>query len=178
VALPGGRIYVYTGLMRAAQDESELIAVIAHEVAHVTRRHIASQLVTMFGIQTLASMVLGENPGLVTQLAAGVAAQGYMLQFGREAEREADEVGLGYVVAAGWDPHGYVSFFSRLAEEEAEGADIPVFLRSHPAPLERVENARRMIAELETVPDHDGRERYQRVRERIGRPELARGAAR
>ena len=117
VALPGGRIYVYTGLMRAAQDEAELVAVLAHEVAHVTRRHIASQLVAMFGVQTLAGMVLGENPGMVQQLAAGVAAQGYMLQFGREAEREADEVGLQYVVEAGWDPHGYVSFFNRLVDQ-------------------------------------------------------------
>lgn len=172
VALPGGHIYVYTGLMQAAQDEAELVAVLAHEVAHVTRRHIASQLVTMFGIQTLAGMVLGENPGQIQALAAGVAAQGYMLQFSREAEREADEVGLEYVVQSGWDPHGYVSFFSKLAEEDV---DVPLFLRSHPAPMERVANARRVIGELETVPDHAGRESYQRVRQRLDRIEVARG---
>jgi beta-barrel assembly-enhancing protease len=172
VALPGGYIYVYTGLMQMAQDEAELVAVLAHEVAHVTRRHIASQLVAMFGIQTVTAMVLGDDPGMVQQLAAGVAAQGYMLQFGREAEREADEVGLRYVVEAGWDPHGYVSFFSRLSEYDV---DIPVFLRSHPAPRERVANARRVIAELETVPDRAGRETYQQVRERLEQPRVARG---
>jgi beta-barrel assembly-enhancing protease len=173
VALPGGHIYVYTGLMRVAQDEAELVAVLAHEVAHVTRRHIASQLVALFGIQTLTGMVLGDDPGMVAQLAAGVATQGYMLEFGREAEREADEVGLRYVVDAGWDPHGYVSFFSRLAQEDV---DVPVFLRSHPAPRDRVANARRVIGELETVPDHDGRDTYQRMRERLGAPALAWGS--
>jgi beta-barrel assembly-enhancing protease len=171
VALPGGHIYVYTGLMQMAQDEAELVAVLAHEIAHVTRRHIASQLVAMFGIEALTGMVLGNDPGMVQQLAAGVATQGYMLQFSREAEREADEVGLSYVVDAGWDPHGYVSFFSRLAEEDV---DVPVFLRSHPAPLDRVANAREHIADLETVPDHDGRERYREMLQRLDGTAVAR----
>ena len=65
-ALPGGYIYMYTGLLKKASNEAEIVAVLGHEVAHVTQRHIAKRLVAAYGIQSIASVALGKNPGLLS----------------------------------------------------------------------------------------------------------------
>jgi len=161
-AIPGGNIYVYTGLLRAADSEAELASVLAHEIAHVTQRHIAERMVTQLGLQTVVALALGQNAGLLTQLASSIGAQGFLLKHSRDAERESDEVGMRYVVQAGYDPHGYVSFFSKLADMQ-QGGGMPTILQTHPDPEERVENAEELIAEMETVPQFTGRERYQRI---------------
>lgn len=160
-AMPGGDIYVYTGLLKAADTEAELMSVLAHEVAHVTERHIAEQLVTQYGLQALASAALGNNPGVVSQLVASVAGQGYLLKFSRSAESEADASGLRYLVRAGYDPQGFVSFFQTL--ERQGGARPPEFLASHPSPENRITAAREMIGELRRPPTKTGRERYQKM---------------
>lgn len=170
VALPGGNIYVYSGLLREAESEAELVAVLAHEVAHVAERHIASQLVTTFGLQLVTQMALGQQVTQLEALVANIGTQGAMLGFSRTAEREADDFGLRYVTAAGWDPHGYVSFFSKLAEEDV---DVPIFLRSHPPPEDRVANAQQFIAQLPRVPQRTGEQRYQRMMDQLERTEVA-----
>ncbi len=170
VTLPGGEIYVYSGLLEAADSEAELVAVLAHEVAHVAERHIASQLVTQYGLQTLAGLALGAEPGQIQQLVAAIVAQGTMLQFSRDAEREADELGLYYVVSAGWSPQGYVDFFQKLAREDVPA---PSFLRSHPAPDERVRHARELMSQFERLPERTGRERYQDMMRSLRSPEVA-----
>jgi predicted Zn-dependent protease len=173
-AIPGGHIYVYTGLLRAARDEAELMGVLGHEVAHVTRRHIAQQLTAQFGAETLLSLIgsSGGLTGLVGQLAGSVGAQGFLLKYSRDAERDADHVGLAYEARAGWDPHGMIDFFSML-ERQGDRGGAPSFLLTHPEPGERVENARERIEELQPVPDNRGRERYQRMVARLGGPSSA-----
>lgn len=152
-AMPGGFIYVYTGLIVAAKNESELIAVMGHEVAHVTRRHIAQRLVAMYGAQSLAAIALGNNPGLVGEIVAGVAANGYLLKHSRDAERDADAVGIRWVTGAGISPEGYVTFFQTLAKQ---GGSPPALLSSHPDPGERVQNARDFISKLSNPPKSTG----------------------
>lgn len=168
-AIPGGHIYVYTGLLRAARDEAELMGVLGHEVAHVTRRHIAQQLTAQFGADALLAMVgsAGGLTGLVGQLAGSVASQGFMLKYSRDAERDADHVGLKYEADAGWDPHGMIDFFSMLERQRA-GGGVPSFLLTHPEPGERVENARARIAELDSVPRRRNPERYRRMISGLG----------
>lgn len=137
-ALPGGPIYVYSGLIQAADSEAELASVLAHEVGHVTERHAAAQLGTQFGLQTLAGLALGNNPGQLQQLATGIAAQGYMMRHSRDAEREADSDGLAYLIKAGYDPKAMPAFFRKL--ERIAGGNpnaIESFFASHPAPGER-----------------------------------------
>jgi beta-barrel assembly-enhancing protease len=167
-AIPGGDIYVYTGLLKLVDDESELMGVLGHEVAHVTRRHIAQQLTTQFGIQALAAIALGQNAGLLTQLATAAASQGALLKYSRDHERDADYIGLKYEADAGWDPHGMMRFFAKMEELGGSGSRMPTFLLTHPAPDERVENAEERIAELGNVPNETGRERYQQLLPRLG----------
>lgn len=168
-AIPGGRIYVYTGLLKAMKDEAELMGVLGHEVAHVTRRHIAQQLTAQYGAEALTSLIgsFGGITGLVGQLAGNVASQGFLLKYSRDQEREADHVGVAYEARAGWDPHGMADFF-RTLQEETGGARAPSFLLTHPNPEERVENVRERIEELQPVPDRRNPERYRRMIAGIG----------
>jgi predicted Zn-dependent protease len=141
-ALPGGYIYVYTGLLKKAENESEIAAVMGHEISHVTRRHIAQRLTAMYGISALASVALGKNPGLLAELVANVAANGYLLKHSRDAERDSDAYGMRYMVAAGYSPVGYATFFTKLAQSPSP----PAIVSSHPNPRERVANAQKRIA--------------------------------
>lgn len=167
-AIPGGDIYVYTGLLKLVEDEAELMGVLGHEVAHVTRRHIAQQLTTQFGLQALSAIALGQNAGLLTQLATAAASQGALLKYSRDHERDADHVGLKYEADAGWDPHGMVEFFAKMEQLGGSGGRMPTFLLTHPSPDERIENAEERIEELGRVPNERGRERYQQLLQRLG----------
>lgn len=171
VALPGGYIYVFSGLMLAVEDEAELAGVLAHEVAHVTRRHIAQQLVAQLGLEVLVGLALGQDPGLVRQLATAVAAQGVFTRFSRDHEREADFYGVQYLSRAGWSPHSYARFFDKLARA-GEAPAVLAFLQTHPAPSERAENARALIAQMTRVPTFTGERRLEhfvsRIETRVG----------
>lgn len=160
-AIPGGHIFVTTGLLQSAETEAELIAVLGHEVAHVTQRHIAERMVAVYGISTLTSLALGEEAGMLEQMAVDLLAQGYLLKHSRDDEREADEVGMEFVVDAGYSPSGYVAFFERLAKQPQP----PAILSSHPNPEERAQNARQAIERLDqAVVERDvHRQRYQEM---------------
>ncbi len=137
-ALPGGHIYVYSGLIRAADNEAELASVLGHEVGHVTERHAARALGAQFGLQTLAQLALGQNPGMVSQIASGIAAQGYMSRHSRDAERQADTEGLQFLTRAGYDPAAMSSFFKKLQKLSGSNPNaLEEFFASHPNPGER-----------------------------------------
>jgi predicted Zn-dependent protease len=141
-ALPGGFVYITRGIMAHFNSEAELVAVMAHEIGHVTARHSASQM----SKQQLAT--LGLSVGMVVEpsLAAfGDLAQMGMgllfLRFSRDDERQADDLGLRYVVRNGYDPHALTEVFEVLARvsEEGEGERLPGWLSTHPDPEDRVE---------------------------------------
>ena len=163
-AIPGGHIYVYSGLILAAENEAELVGVLGHEVAHVTERHVAERLVTAYGLEALTSMALGQNSGQVGQIVAGALGQGYLLKYGRDQERESDQVGLGYVLGSGYNPKGMVTFFQKLA---ANSASVPTFLSSHPDPGERAQRLSQLIAQRGNVPSNMGGASFQQVRASI-----------
>ncbi|MCM5570659.1 M48 family metalloprotease [Burkholderiaceae bacterium FT117] len=147
-ALPGGFIGVHSGLIVAAQSESELASVVAHEIGHVTQRHIARMLardrqtsVVMLASLVLAALAASSNP----QAAMGVASLGstiarqQMLGFSRDAEREADRIGLDMLIEGGYDANGMVGFLGRLQQAGRlyeNGA--PDYLRTHPVTSERM----------------------------------------
>ena len=153
-AVPGGAIYVNTGLILAARDASELAGVIAHEIGHVTARHTAEQYNTQRGTSVVATIlkfviyILVGNPYLANagELATDVAGQAYLSTFGREAEREADELAVETMANAGYDPHGLVRMFETLQAEARSGVGLPQFLSTHPTDAERIQNARQNIA--------------------------------
>lgn len=142
-AMPGGQIYFYSGLLLRAESEAEVMSVMCHEVAHVTERHIAQSLVARYGVSVLVGAALGENPGVVQQLVAGLAANGAMLKFGRTHEKEADRVGVRYLLRADYDPRGFIEFFERM-----QSVPRPLsYLSNHPHPERRIELVRQQIAD-------------------------------
>jgi predicted Zn-dependent protease len=147
-ALPGGFIGVHSALVLAAQNESELASVMAHEIGHVAQRHIARMLgkQRQDALIPLASMVLAalaasSSPDASIALmmgGQGVAMQ-RQLNFSRDAEREADRVGLSILQDSGFDTSGMVSFFGRLqTASRAYNDSAPAYLRSHPLTTERI----------------------------------------
>ena len=149
-ALPGGFFYVNTGLIMAADSESELAGVMAHEIAHVAARH-ATRNMTKGQIWNMASIPLifiGGPVGFAVQEAAGLAVPMGFLKFSRDAEREADLLGIEYEYKAGYDPTSFVNFFEKLkAQEKHKQNFISKAFSSHPMTADRVERAQHEIAE-------------------------------
>ncbi len=145
-ATPGGRIYVYTGLLLAARNEAEVAGVVGHEMGHVVARHTARQLVAAKGLELVAGMALGEQPNEIAALTAALAGKGGMLAYGREMEREADSYGVKYAAAAGYDPDALATFFQML-QGKGDVPELLAFLSTHPPSAERVQNIRATIAQ-------------------------------
>jgi len=162
---PGGQVYFYSGLLAEADNTAEVMGVMCHEVAHVTERHIAQRLVAQYGVQALAAAALGDDPGLVGQLAASIGAQGFLLKYSRDAERQADRSGFSYMTRTSYDPQGFVSFFERL---QSKGGSPPPFLSSHPSPGERIENIRGLMQKRSDLPTETGEERHRAIVQRLG----------
>jgi predicted Zn-dependent protease len=146
-ATPGGYLYVYTGLLAAANNEAELAGVMGHETGHVVARHAARNLITAYGLEAAVALAGGQNPGLLTQLSTSIAANGLFLAHSRADETEADEYGVRYLSAAGYDPNGIVSFFNTLAAKEGQMPGIMKFLSTHPPSADRVAHLQQYIAE-------------------------------
>lgn len=148
IALPGGYIFVFSGLLRVAQSEAEVAGVLAHEIAHVVERHVAAQLVTAYGIQSLRELLLGNDRSLIGVAIGDLATRGAFGAFSRTAEREADRLAIRTLIRAGHDPRGYVTFFERLAKGNGRSGAFARFVSSHPDPAERAARARALIREL------------------------------
>lgn len=144
----GGYIGVNTGLILAAQSESELASVLAHEMAHVTQRHLARQVAQQrqVSVATMIAMAMAifaarsnsqvATAALATSQAAGIQSQ---LAFSRDFEREADRVGFDILTRSGFDAQGMVAFFERLQRSgRVYENNAPVYLRTHPLTLDRI----------------------------------------
>lgn len=161
---PGGDIYIYSGLIKAAENEAELVGVIAHEVGHVTNRHIAEKLVASYGLQTLLDAALGKNAGTLAQLGASLGAQGYLLKYGRDQESQADRSALEYMTRAGYNPQGFITFFQKLQAQGGGGIEL---LSSHPLPKSRIDQARTVIGRMDNKPTNLGRARLQEMKKKL-----------
>lgn len=146
-ATPGGFIYVYTGLLMAADSDAEIAGVLGHEAAHVTERHSARALVNQYGIESVTQLALGKNAGLLSQISSQIAGQGLMLANSRSAENEADHAGAIFSNKAGFDPRGLTTFFAKLKAQQGQTPAVMTFLSTHPDPGERVKNVNKIIAE-------------------------------
>jgi predicted Zn-dependent protease len=148
-ALPGGYIYVYTGLMKHVDDEAELAAVLAHEVGHVAARHSAERLSQMYGYQFIASLVLGENPNVYAELFSNIFSSTGFLYFGRQNEYEADRLGAKYLNAAGYDVGGMVDLMGKLKDLEGrEPSKFEEWLSTHPPTSERLAQVQTYVTTL------------------------------
>ena len=138
--VPGGLVYVNTGLIEQSGSAGELAGAIAHEVAHGIERHGTQRLSKANEANLIAGAVLGSNPGAVETIAAQIAAQGTFASFSRADEREADVVGVQLMAKAGYDPEGLADLLERLAAEEG-GGGVALF-RSHPLSSDRMQTVR------------------------------------
>ena len=177
-ALPGGFIGVNSGLLQTMDTESELAAVVAHEVGHVTQRHIAravqaqsrqsiSTMAAMLGAILIGALAGGGDaaPGLIT-LAQGAAMQ-QQINFTRMEEVEADSVGIGYMSAAGFDPNAVAAVWSgQMRRDGLDLSEIPDLLKTHPVDRARIAAARSRAAQLPKQHVADS-PTFELVRERV-----------
>jgi predicted Zn-dependent protease len=152
-ALPGGFFYVNSGLILRAQEESELAGVMAHEISHVTARHGTKNATKgeLMQLATIPLILLGPGgwAGYGMYEGLNLAIPVTYLKFSRDAEREADFLGLQYMYKAGYDPNSYVTFFERiLSDEKRRPGTIPKVFSSHPPTPERIENTQKEIARI------------------------------
>lgn len=156
-AMPGGYVGVHSGLIAASRTESELGAVIAHELSHVTQRHIARRVAAAQGInlRTTAMVLAGllissQNPqagmaAATSGMASGIDSQ---LAYSRDHEREADRVGMRILARARLDPMGMPDFFRVLMDDSRYRSTPPAFLSTHPLTQARIADATSMAAQL------------------------------
>ena len=152
-ALPGGFFYVNSGLILHAQEESELAGVMAHEISHVTARHGTKNATKgeLMQLATIPLILLGPGgwAGYGIYQGLNLAIPVTYLKFSRDAEREADFLGLQYMYKAGYDPNSYVTFFERIqADEKRRPGTIPKVFSTHPPTPERIENTQKEIARI------------------------------
>ena len=136
-AAPGGYLYFYTGFLKYAASEAELAGVMAHEIGHADHRHSTNSLTKLYGFQFMLSVVLGQNPSQLTQIASQLALNGVALDFSRDDEYEADASAVTYITSIqhlrNYDPTAIVDFFDRMkADSLTQSSGSFEFLRTHP----------------------------------------------
>ncbi len=172
-ALPGGWLYVNRGLITTAENESELAAVIGHEIGHVDGKHGAEAISRQLGAAFVLEMALGGKDASSRRRAGKQIAALFIgmkqLSYGRDAEREADRFAVEATYAAGIDPEGTATFFEKLmAMQKKEPGRLEFLFSTHPPSRERVNNVR---AQIEELPPKNGLRkdsgRFQAVKKRI-----------
>lgn len=146
-AVPGGKVFVNSGLILMVEKEDELAGVMAHEIGHVVARHIArqSEQGMKLGLATLGALLAGIFLGPQAATAIGVTAQAtsatVMLKYSRLHEEEADHLGLKYMERAGYDPRAMITMLKKIRRVSGPASsDPPAYLLTHPAAEQRMEN--------------------------------------
>ncbi len=151
--LPGGKVAVYTGIMKLASTDAELATVIGHEIAHAIARHGAERMTQLLLVE-LGGMALDvalkektQKTKELSRIAYGVGTQLlYVFPYSRTHEFEADHLGLIYMAKAGNDPHAAVDFWKKMHEEFSD-KEPPEFLSTHPSSEKRIEKLEEMLPE-------------------------------
>jgi len=149
--MPGGKVVVYTGLMKVTQDETGLAVVIGHEIAHAIAKHgneRMTQEMKAHGLGSILSIALSGSPqatqdvfGMVYGAAGGLT----LLKYSRKHETEADKIGLVFMALAGYDPSKSIEFWERMSK--ANGTQIPQWLSSHPSDQTRINELKAWLPE-------------------------------
>jgi predicted Zn-dependent protease len=171
-ALPGGYFYVNTGLILAADNEAGLAGVMAHEIAHVAARHATKNQSRqqLFDLVSLPLVFFGGPAAMIARQAMGFAIPMGLLKFSRDAEREADMLGLQYDYASGYDPQEFVRLFERMKrDEKGKNSLLSKAFSTHPMTDDRIKRAQKEIEQYlpprqEYVVDTS---EFQQVRARV-----------
>lgn len=150
--MPGGKVIIYTGIMKVTQNEDALAVVMGHEIAHALANHgnerVSQGLVTQLGLTSLdLGLAMAQKPAqtrnLIMQAAGATAQVGVLLPFSRKHESEADEIGLYLMAMAGYNPSEAAPFWGRM--NKAGGSRPPVFMSTHPDPSKRSDNLKSLV---------------------------------
>ncbi len=153
-ALPGGKVGVYTGIIKVAKNDAGLATVISHEIAHVVARHGAERvsvgILAELGASGIAVVLGSKDPKVVNSVlqayGIGVTIAG-ILPFSRTQESEADRIGLIYMAKAGYDPREAIRFWERMEEAAKNSPSLPEFLSTHPGLETRIRNLKKWMPE-------------------------------
>jgi predicted Zn-dependent protease len=161
-ATPGGFVYVYTGILKYLDSEAALAGVLAHEIAHAERRHATQNLTSYYGISILASLVLGENPSEIAQIAANLFSGLTFLANSRAFEDEADDYSIKYLTSTRFYPGGVKFFFEKMRDDkliDSQPSKVKTFLSTHPDPIDRIKTAEARLRNLGiTIKDYKSNE--------------------
>ena len=147
-ALPGGFLYLHSGLLLAAEEEAELAAVMAHEIAHVAAHHATRQMTraNLANIASLPLIFVGGGVGYAARSVAGIGLPMSFLKFSRGFEEEADYLGLQYLYKTGYDPQSFMNFFEKIqAKEKQKPGTLSKIFASHPPLESRMAKAQKQI---------------------------------
>jgi beta-barrel assembly-enhancing protease len=144
-AVPGGYVYIYTGIIKSMKDESELACVLGHEIAHVTRHHYRDALAKQAGLTILVQALLGRDAGQLAQLVGQTLYSLAGLKVSRSNESEADFYGTKYAGSIGRNPLGVAKFFGRMPESGL------TWFSTHPPPTDRVQDVEDEVQKSSTL---------------------------
>jgi predicted Zn-dependent protease len=170
-AAPGGYIYFYTGLLKEMDTESEMAAVMAHEISHVVARHSVKRIQAAMGVSLAYQLVFGsDGAGEALNAAVSIGMGLTFASYSRGAEREADDYGLQYLVKAGYNPNGAVRMYEKLAAIGGGGqSSFEQLASTHPDTQERISNAKIQIKSMLPLPNGltDNKDHYQKMKKRL-----------
>ena len=148
-SIPGGHVYINRGLIQQADKADMLAGVMAHEISHIVARHALKQIQQQQTIETIGSILLGQNPNALEQIGAQILAGGLMARFSQADEKEADDLGLGFMTAAGYDPHGMLDMFQKLLSlEQSQPGRVARFFLDHPTTQDRINDIQNRINKM------------------------------
>lgn len=150
-AVPGGYVYIYTGLLKYLDSEAALAGVIGHEIAHVERRHATQRITAAYGMQIVASLALGNNPAQISEIAANLFTGLALLANSRSAEDESDEYSIKYLKSTRYYPGAVKFFFEKMRDDglvTKGGSGLEIYLSTHPDPLDRINTTNQRLKEL------------------------------
>jgi predicted Zn-dependent protease len=147
-AIPGGYIYLYSGLLLYLDSEAALAGVIGHEIAHAEERHSTQRLTRYYGVSILLGIVLGENPSTIAEIAANLFVGLTFLANSRSDEEDSDTYSYQYLKDTRYYQGGVKFFFEKLQYDgliDSSSSKIETFLSTHPDPIERIDNINQML---------------------------------
>ena len=158
-AVPGGYLYVYTGLMKYLDTEDQLAGVMGHEIAHAALRHSTQQMTKIYGLDALRQVITGKaDPGMMEQIALGLIS----LKFSRNHESQADEHSVIYLCGTNLNAAGAAGFFEKI---QGKGGTPPEFLSTHPDPGNRVKNIQTKAQALGCTGKDRNKTEYDRIKQ-------------
>lgn len=150
-ALPGGYVYVYTGLLKYLTSSAALAGVLGHEIAHAELRHATQRMTAYYGVSILLNIILGENPSQLEEIAANLFVGLGFLANSRSDENQADEFSINYLKDTRFYPGGVMFFFEEMRDDglvSSNADEIAAFLSTHPDPIDRIASTQQRLINL------------------------------